>query len=156
MCYFGFLNVDARFVVLLMCSRWQQRHPLHWFCRQRFCELLAMKMNDWEQIRLFLGDLHLVHHERGKRATWLIERDVKKKNNPWKQDKWQRTKSAVVLFVNSGWIVMIWGKSLELRMESKVQCLIWTIFLHHWKRQSKMRLVGVVATPGSVSHTVLS
>lgn len=55
---------------------------------QRFCELLAMKMNDWEQIRLFLGDLHLVHHEKGKRATWLIERDVKKKKKP--QQPWNK------------------------------------------------------------------
>lgn len=44
------------------------------------CFCGAMKdwmINDWEQTGLSLGDVHLAHDVRGKRATWLIERDVK-------------------------------------------------------------------------------
>lgn len=47
--------------------------------------------------------MHLAHYVRGKRATWLIERDVKKKKNALKKKKkkkWQKATSAVV-FLNS-------------------------------------------------------
>lgn len=51
---------------------------------------------------LFLGDVHLAHYVRGKRATWLIERDVKKKNAlKKKKKKWQKATSAVVFLSKS-------------------------------------------------------
>ncbi|KAI4831327.1 hypothetical protein KUCAC02_000874 [Chaenocephalus aceratus] len=52
--------------VCMVDRRWQQRQPLAPSQpSERLCEVLAMKMNVWEQIRLFWGDLSLALYERG-------------------------------------------------------------------------------------------
>lgn len=145
--------------VLFLGTRWQQRRPLLRICPQSFCELLAMKMNDWEQIRLFLGDLHLAHYERGKRATWLIGRDGKKKKitqpKTQKQDKWQRAESAVVFFCKSEWMVMDMKGTTGSQdgVEASVSDLNNIKFLDHWERQGKMRLHVVVVMSHTPTHT---
>lgn len=49
-------------------------------CPQRdLCELLATKMNVWEQIRLFFGDLSLALYERGRQVGLIqTEREENK------------------------------------------------------------------------------
>ncbi|KAJ4924237.1 hypothetical protein JOQ06_000477 [Pogonophryne albipinna] len=68
--------VEDEFGEIIKCRsdsharRWQQRQPLALSqSSERLCEMLAMKMNVWEQIRLFLGDLSLALYERGSKQN---------------------------------------------------------------------------------------
>ena len=118
-------------------------------------ELLAMKMNVWEQIRLFLGDLSLALYERESGWVWRLWRESERKQTQ-QEGRWRR-KAAVVFFgeegekknrlggrTNDQVVTDMKTLHLSVGVEWKVQRMIWPIWSFWVTTDQGRRLCGDV------------
>ena len=118
-------------------------------------ELLAMKMNVWEQIRLFLGDLSLALYERESGWVWRLWRESERKQTQ-QEGRWRR-KAAVVFFgeegekknrlggrTNDQVVTDMKTLHLSVGVEWRVQRMIWPIWSFWVTTDQGRRLCGDV------------